>query len=145
MIIKASQRGHGAELARHLLNGHENEHVEVHEISGYFDDTVRGALQEAEGISRGTRCTQYLFSVSFSPPRDAEVSTATFEDTISRVEQEMKLEGQPRITVFHEKEGRRHAHCVWSRIDTDSMTAINLPYFKNRLMDISKELYLENN
>lgn len=144
MIIKASQRGNGAELARHLLNGHDNEHVEVHEISGYLDDSVKGALHEAQAISQGTCCTKYLFSVSFSPPLSENVSIAAFEDAITRVEQEMKLEGQPRIIVFHEKEGRRHAHAVWSRIDTNSMTAINLPFFKNRLMGISKELYLKH-
>ena len=27
MILKASQRAHGAELAKHLLNGEENDHV----------------------------------------------------------------------------------------------------------------------
>jgi hypothetical protein len=30
------------------------------------------------------------------------------------------LNGQPRVIVFHEKNGRRHAHCVWSRISTSS-------------------------
>jgi hypothetical protein len=46
--------------------------------------------------------------------------------------------------VIHEKNGRRHAHVVWSRIDPDAMKAINLPHFKNRLKDLSKELYLEH-
>ncbi len=51
---------------------------------------------------------------------------------------------QPRAIVFHEKEGRRHAHCVWSRIDIDEMKAINLPHYKLKLRDVSKQLYLEN-
>lgn len=42
------------------------------------------------------------------------------------------------------KEGRRHAHCVWSRIDIDKMKAINLPHFKLKLRDISRQLYLEH-
>jgi hypothetical protein len=46
--------------------------------------------------------------------------------------------------VFHEKEARRHAHCVWSRIDLDAMKAINLPHFKRRLCDVSRELYLDH-
>jgi len=46
--------------------------------------------------------------------------------------------------VFHEKEGRRHAHVVWSRIDPETMTAINLPWYKNRLSGLSRELYLEH-
>lgn len=51
---------------------------------------------------------------------------------------------QPRAVVFHEKKGRRHAHCVWSRIDVEKMRAINLSYYKLRLRDISRELYLEH-
>jgi len=53
------------------------------------------------------------------------------------------LEGQPRAIVFHEKECRRHAHCVWSRIKTEEMKAINLPYYKHKLQDISRQLYFE--
>jgi hypothetical protein len=48
------------------------------------------------------------------------------------------------MVVFHEKEGRRHAHCVWSRIDADTMTARPLPFFKNKLREVSKALYLEH-
>jgi hypothetical protein len=44
----------------------------------------------------------------------------------------------------HEKEGRRHAHVVWSRIDADEMKAINLPHFKNKLRDLSRDLFLDH-
>ena len=143
MILKASQRdGHG-QLARHLLKP-ENEHVELHEVRGFVSDTVAGAFKEAYGISRGTRCSQFLFSLSLSPPEDARVPVALFEDAIERVESKLGLSGQPRVVIFHEKEGRRHAHCVWSRIDADTMKAVNLPHFKLKLMDISRELYIEH-
>lgn len=39
---------------------------------------------------------------------------------------------------------RPHAHAVWSRIDTESMTAVQLSHFKMKLHYISRELYLEN-
>lgn len=35
MILKGSQRGNAAQLARHLLNLRENEHVELHELRGF--------------------------------------------------------------------------------------------------------------
>ncbi|MCF6354794.1 MAG: hypothetical protein L3J26_06780 [Candidatus Polarisedimenticolaceae bacterium] len=143
MILKASQRAYGRELAAHLLNANDNEHVEVHKISGFVADTVPAAMQEAHALSRGTRCQQYLFSLSLNPPQDTDVPISVFEDAISRVEKEIGIEGQPHVIVFHEKHGRRHAHCVWSRIDSAQMKAINLPYYKNRLMEISRELYLE--
>lgn len=74
----------------------------------------------------------------------AKVSVDEFEHVIGEIERRMGLTDQPRAIVLHEKKDRRHAQCVWSRIDVGSMRAINLPHFKRRLMDISRELYLEH-
>ncbi len=143
MIIIASQRGGAAKLAAHLMNDHDNEHVELYEVSGFMADTLPEALQEARAQSMGTRCNQYLFSVSLNPPETEKVETEVFKQAINRIEERMNLQDQPRVIVFHEKKGRRHAHCVWSRIDTTEMKAINLPFYKSRLMEISKEIHLE--
>lgn len=143
MILKASQRGGGMQLAAHLLKA-ENEHVEVHEIRGFIADDVKGAMKEAQAVAKGTRCRQHLFSVSLNPPESESVAVHKFESAIDRIEEANGLTGQPRIIVFHEKEGRRHAHCVWSRIDAQTMTARQLSHFKLKLRDISKGLYLEH-
>lgn len=144
MILKASQRGGGSQLAVHLLKEDDNEHVEIHEISGFMSDTPMDAFKEAYAISRGTKCRQFLFSLSLSPPEKEKVPISIFEQAIADIEEKMGLLGQPRVIVFHEKEGRRHAHCVWSRIDVQNMKAINLPHFKLKLRDISRQLYIEN-
>ena len=34
MILKGSQRANGADLAIHLMNGYDNERVEIAEING---------------------------------------------------------------------------------------------------------------
>jgi hypothetical protein len=144
MILKGSQRGGGRDLAAHLMRTDDNEHVRVHELRGFAAEDLRGAFKEVEAVSLGTRCRQYLFSLALSPPEGASVPVEVFEATLARIEDRLGLEGQPRAVVFHEKEGRRHAHCVWSRIDAETMTARPLPFFKNRLMEISRDLYLEH-
>ncbi|MEO1190264.1 MAG: relaxase/mobilization nuclease domain-containing protein [Pseudomonadota bacterium] len=143
MILVASQRGRAKQLGLHLLKTEDNEHVELHEIRGFVSDTVVGALKEAQAISQGTRCKQFLFSVSLNPPEHERVPVSVFEAAIQEIEERNALSGQPRVVVFHEKNGRRHAHCVWSRIDADTMTAVNLPFFKRKLQDIAREIYLE--
>jgi hypothetical protein len=143
MILKGSQRGSAMELGVHLLKA-DNEHVELHELRGFVSENVLGAMKEIQAVARGTRCRQPLFSVSFNPPDTEAVPIASFERAIEEVETANGLTGQPRIVVFHEKEGRRHAHCVWSRIDADTMTARPLPFFKNKLREVSKGLYLEH-
>lgn len=137
MILKASQRGGGSALAAHLLRTDDNEHVEVYELRGFVADDLRGAFREAYALSKGTRCRQFLFSLSLNPPPTAAVPDRAFKEAIRKVEMELGLIGQPRAIVFHEKEGRRHAHCVWSRIKTDTMTAVNLSHFKLKLHDIA--------
>ncbi len=143
MILKGSQRGGGQDLAVHLMRTDQNEHVRLHETRGFVSDDLRGAFKEAEAISRATKCRQFLFSLSLSPPEREKVPVDVFEQAIERIEARLGLEGQPRAIVFHEKEGRRHAHCVWSRIDAESMTARPLSFFKRKLVGISRELYLE--
>ena len=144
MILKGSQRSGGRQLAAHLLRADENEHVELHELRGFMADNLHDAFQEAYAISKGTRAKQYLFSLSLNPPPNEQVPIEVFESAVEDIEQRLGLEGQPRAIVFHEKEGRRHAHAVWSRIDIDEMKAINLPHFKLKLKDVAKELYLEH-
>jgi len=144
MIIKASQRSGGKQLGLHLLKTEENEHVEVHEVSGFLSQNLMGAMNEAYATARGTKCNKYLFSVSLSPPQNESVQIEVFEKALADIEERLGLKGQPRAIVFHEKEGRRHCHAVWSRIDAEKMIAIKLPYFKTKLQEISKQLFLEN-
>ncbi|MFD1303659.1 relaxase/mobilization nuclease domain-containing protein [Methylobacterium marchantiae] len=131
-------------MAWHLLNERDNEHVSVHELRGFVADNFVDALNESYALSRGTRCTQFLFSLSLSPPERESVPVEVFEKAITDIETKVGLVGQPRAIVFHEKEGRRHAHCVWSRIDPERMRAINLPHFKVKLRDVSRRLYIEH-
>ncbi|OKL42922.1 relaxase/mobilization nuclease domain-containing protein [Pseudovibrio exalbescens] len=145
MILKGSVRGSARELATHLLNGTDNEHAEVHEVRGFASEDLTDALIEAECLAKGTRCTKHLFSLSLNPPAQETVPVETFEEAVDRIEAGLGLENCPRAVVFHEKEGRRHCHVVWSRIDSEEMKAVPMPYFKNRLMDLSRDLFLEHN
>ena len=143
MILNGSQRGGARDLVVHLMKP-ENEHVEVHEIRGFVAGTLAGALREAEAISRGTRCRRHLYSLSLNPPETESASIGSFESAIDRVEAKLGLMGHPRIIVFHEKQGRRHAHCVWSRINPETMTAPRLSHDRLKLGDVSRELYIEH-
>ncbi|AMN40492.1 relaxase/mobilization nuclease domain-containing protein [Rhodoplanes sp. Z2-YC6860] len=144
MILKGSQRGGPIKLAAHLLNDRDNHHVTLHEVRGFVSSGLVGAMAEASAVSKGTRSRQPVFSLSLNPPKDEIVPVEAFLEAADRAEAALGLSGQPRAIVFHEKNGRRHAHVVWSRIDAKEMKAINLPYFKTRLNALSKELYLQH-
>lgn len=144
MILKGSQRSGATQLSAHLLNECDNDHVTTLEVRGYVASDLRGALSEMHAVAKVTKCKQFMFSLSLNPPQGEEVREQAFIAAADIAEKELGLEGQPRAIVMHEKNGRRHAHVVWSRIDGQKLTAINLPFFKRKLTSLSKELYLEN-
>ena len=143
MILKGNQRGGGADLAIHLMNGFDNESIEIAEVYGTVAGDLYGAFAEFEAVSRGTKATEYLYSLSIDPPKP--LTREQYYDAIQAIETRLGLTDQPRAVVFHVKRGddgraREHCHVVWSRIDIENMRAIHMSYDHSRLMDLSCEL-----
>tara|TARA_R110002124_G_scaffold287174_1_gene470997 strand:- start:17 stop:229 length:213 start_codon:yes stop_codon:yes gene_type:complete len=67
MILVGSQRSGASALASHLMNSRDNDHVALLELDGFLADDLHGALAEVHAISKGTKCKQYLFSLSVHP------------------------------------------------------------------------------
>ena len=141
MIIKGNQRGGGQALAIHLMNARDNDHVELHEVRGFLSNDLAGAFREVEAAAEGTRCQQPFFSVSLNPPKGHNAAIEEFENAADLIEAKFSgLKGQPRTLIFHEKEGRRHAHAVWSRI-TERGLAVQLSHSREKLRDVSRAMY----
>jgi hypothetical protein len=146
MIPFASQRENGQDLATHLLNAQDNELVELFDMRRSVARDLHGAFAEWEAIAKGlTRARQYLCSLSVNPDeRQGRLTRAQYLDYIDRVEAALGLSDQPRAIVFHHKrdEGgavREHCHVVWSRTDVKNKRAIPLPFFKEKLMAVTRE------
>ena len=149
MILHGNQRGNGKDLAIHLMTP-ENEVVEIHSMRGFVSNTLEGAFQESFAVSRATRCKQHLYSLSLSPPKSANVSALDFEKAVECAEKQLNLTGQTRVIVFHEKRGedgelRKHAHAVWSRVQTSDMKAIPMSFDRKTLREVSRSLFVEHN
>lgn len=143
MILKGNRRGGAKDLALHLVKP-ENDHVELHELRGFVAGDLMGALNEAYAISKGTRCQKFLYSMSVNPPAGKTVSSADILDVVEKSEKVLKLTGQPRAIVFHEKDGRRHAHVVWSLIDVEAMKAVRLRFDREKLQPLTRELFIKH-
>jgi len=143
MILKGNQRANGLELAAHLVKA-ENEHVEIHEIRGFASEDLKSVLRDMEREAEGTRCREPLYALSLNPPPGKRVEVEDLEQAAELVETRLGLDGQPRVFVLHEKQGRLHAHVVWSRIDRDSGKSVQLSHDRLKLQSVSKELYLQH-
>ena len=147
MISFASQRAGGQDLATHLQNDLDNDYLEVAELRGAIATDLHGAFAEWELQARGlTKCEKYLYSLSINPwdQINGQMTRDQYADYIERVEDRLGLSGQPRAVVFHIKDGREHAHVVWSRIDTMNEKAIQLSFDKEKLMMVTREFAREH-
>ncbi len=144
MILKGNSRKGGAYLVSHMLNETDNDHVEVHEVRGFSSEDFETAVYEVDAIAKGTKCEKNFFSLSLNPPAHANVSEQDYLDAIEQCEKALGLIDQPRAIIFHEKEGRRHCHVIWSRIDADRMQAIPDSFSRLKLREVSKKLFLQH-
>ena len=145
MILKGNQRGGGQQLAAHLLNSFDNERVEIVDVRGAVAQDLSGAFAEWAAEARGTRCQKFLYSLSLNPDQtQGHLTRAQYLELLERTERSLKLVGQPRAVVFHEKRDkdgilREHCHAVWSRIDTDRMKAVQISHDRLKLRTVAQD------
>jgi hypothetical protein len=140
MIPKGNQRGGGRQLATHLLNQFDNDHVEVLDLRGAVAQDLHGAFHEWYAQSKATKCRKYLYSLSVNPDlAKYGLTREQYLDFIARTERSLNLVGQPRAVVFHVKNGREHCHTIWSRIDPDAAKAVQIAHDKLKLRAVAQE------
>jgi hypothetical protein len=140
MIPFASQRALGQDLATHLLNEYDNDYMEVADVRGAVADDLHGAFAEWEAQAHAlTKCENYLYSLSINPDqRQGRLTRDQYMDYIDRVEEKLGLTDQGRAVVFHIKDGREHAHVVWSRIDLENEKAVQMSFDRDKLMMVTR-------
>src|SRR5581483_3779696 len=145
MILKGNQRGGGQQLAAHLQNSFDNERVEIADVRGSVAQDLSGAFAEWAAEARGTKCTKFLYSLSLNPYQpNGRLTREQYLDLLERTERSLKLVGQPRAVVFHEKRDkdgvpRQHCHVVWSRIDNEKMKAVQIAHDRLKLRTVARE------
>ena len=141
MILKGNARKNGNELASHLLNASMNERVEVAEMRGFAGQDLHENFAEIEAISTGTKADKYLYSLSINP--NDPLTREQYQTAIDHIEKKLGLTDQARAIVFHVKDGREHAHVVWSKINTEKMQAVHMAFDRQTLREASQELAKE--
>ena len=140
MIAKGNQRSGGQNLATHLMNAHDNERVDIADVSGAVAQDLHGAFAEWRTHSKATRCREYLYSLSINPDdRQGNLTREQYLDFIDRTEKKMGLSEQARAVVFHSKEGRLHCHAVYSRTDLEKLRFIQLSHDRQKLRSVVQE------
>lgn len=122
MIIKGKSRAAPVRLAKHLERTDTNEHVEMLEFRDVPLENLEHALRHMQMLTAGTRGFKGLYHANIDPHADYPMTREQWERCADVLEQELGLDGQPRVIVMHKKEGREHIHVVWARTDIDTLT-----------------------
>lgn len=144
MISKGTTHNNGARLASYLTRGKAGERAELWQLRGFEATNIKDAFRDVHIMADGTKCEQPFFHVQVRNRQDETLTRQQWEYAADRIEKMLGLAGQPRAIAFHidEKSGTEHMHVAFSRIDEETLTAKPLPFFKDRLKKLSRELEL---
>ena len=141
MITKGGAKNNAKFYVKHLQRVDTNERVHVAETRGFaIEGDVEAAFQDIMGIAAGTKCKNPFYVVSINPDEDERLTPAQWQKAVDIVEHRLGLDGQARIVIEHEKNGRVHQHAVWSRIDLATMGVISDSFNYQKHEQASREI-----
>jgi len=144
MISKGTTHNDGARLADYMTTGKDGERAELWQLRGFGMGNITDAFRCVHAMAEATRAQQPFFHVQVRNREGETLTRPQWEHAADRIERMLGLTDQPRAIAFHidERTGDEHMHVAWSRIDENTMKARPLPFFKERLKKISRELEL---
>jgi AAA domain/Relaxase/Mobilisation nuclease domain len=145
MICKGKLYKSGASTAAYMTREKDGERVEVGQVRGFASEDIFEALSSVDVMAKATRGEKPVFHTSVRLPDGEQLTPEQWEYAADRVETKLGLSGQPRAIAFHidTETGDRHMHVAWSRIDEETMTLREVPFYKMRLNEVSRELERE--
>lgn len=144
MIAKGNPHNSGPYLARYLsASSKGNESAELAELRGFASDNIFDAFALGQLQAGGTHCQKPFFHVQVRTPKGEELTPEQWGHVADRIEKQLGFIDQPRAVVFHQKDGHKHMHVVWSRIDAETMHAIDPGLYKRKLKEICRKLEKE--
>ena len=145
MICKGKLYKSGASTADYMTREKDGERVEIGQVRGFASEDIFEALSSVDLMAKATRGEKPVFHTSVRLPEGEQLTPEQWEQVADRVEAKLGLSGQPRAIAFHidEETGDRHMHAAWSRVDEETMTLREVPFYKMRLNEVSRELERE--
>jgi len=128
-----------------MITGKPGERAKLWELRGFACSEIVDAFRSVHVMAEATKAATPFFHVQVRNPEGESLSHRQWEITADRIERMLGLVDQPRAISCHidMRTGHEHMHIAWSRIDEDTLTARPLPFYKQRLKTISRELEIQ--
>lgn len=143
MIAGATRGAGGHALARHLMSRKGGQTVEVMSPRNLMGDSLREQIDDLVMTSAHGRTSRPVHHVHIDPPPDCADPNSVITTFLDNYEREFGLENAPRAGVMHVKNGRRHAHVVWSLVREDA-SVVSLAHDHPRREKVSRIVEFEH-
>jgi hypothetical protein len=144
MIAKGNLHAHGVKLAEYLTASSADELAELVELRGFAATNIRDAFIDVQMQAAATRATKPFFHAYMRSPEGEDITREMWGIFANRLEKRLGFDDQPRAVSFHHKEsGYTHMHIAWSRIDLETLTAIDPGLYKNKMKQLCREFEAE--
>jgi hypothetical protein len=144
MIAKGNLHAHGVKLAAYLTANYANERAELAELRGFAALNIRDAFRDVHIQAAATRAEKPFFHAYVRAPEGEALTRETWQIFADRLEKRLGFADQPRAVAFHHKaDGETHMHIAWSRIDLETLTAIDPGLYKNKMKQLCREFEKE--
>jgi hypothetical protein len=145
MITKGNLHANSRNLAAYLITGRDGEHAELIEVRGFAAEDISDGFEDIQNIAETqTKARKPFFHAYCRLAPGEELTREQWLEIADRIEHALGFNGQSRAVALHTKEGEgHHLHIGFSRIDTDTMTAIDPGLYKNKLKELSRQLERE--
>ena len=121
MIVKGKIRSGPAQLAAYLLRQDGSERPALLHLD-YGDDDLAKAFIEWDSIGELTRGEKTLYHAQIAPESRYAMTPEQWKRAAEILAEELGMGDHPRAIVLHDGNGKPHAHVVFQRVNTDTMT-----------------------
>ena len=114
----------------------------MHFSLGFAAGTIREAFLDVQMQAAATQATKPFFHAYVRLPKGEAAEKLTRELWLTfaeRLEKQLGFTDQPRAIAFHHgASGESHMHIAWSRIDLETLTAIDPGLYKNKMKNLCR-------
>lgn len=142
MIPKGNLHAHGGRLATYIMKGEDGERAELIDMRGFASGDLRKAFCNIQAIAESqTQCQKPFFHAYVRLPADEALTREQWLETADRLGLKLGFSDQPRgVTLHFLDDGTTHMHVAWSRIDTETMKAIDPGLYLRKMKEVCREL-----
>ncbi len=149
MIINGGSRRKWRRFAVHLANEKDNERVRLVEVHGMKANTIKDGFAQLQAMANmaGAGEKEFYYHANLNPMEGEDLSPEQWDQASERLRQNLRLDGQPGMTIEHVKGGRTHRHHIDLRVDLDTGKLIsdgwNYAKHERTARELEREFALE--